>query len=221
MAVRTRIDPIARDIELMIAADLSPEAQSEVLADFARVQLMAAQDTNNKALGRTPPHETYVDGQEGAPLDSVRPQGVIAFEFQLLDEVFGWIAEQLKKNSPIKSGDFQNSFLFLADGTEASVAAPPAASEYVFINTQPYARKIEKGLSKQAPDGVMEAVAALASQRFGNIARISFGFRSLLMDYVPVHRASARRGRKKATPAHRAAHNLSKQSRQPAIWVRI
>ena len=53
-----------------------------------------------------------------------------------------------------------------------------AAEEYVFINTQPYARKIEgtggRRMAPQAPDGVYQAVATLAQRRFGNIARITF-----------------------------------------------
>ena len=48
------------------------------------------------------------------------------------------------------------------------------ADEYVFINTVPYARKIERGSSSQAPDGVYQAVAMLARDRFGNVARITY-----------------------------------------------
>ncbi|MGQ4273399.1 hypothetical protein [Terrihabitans sp. B22-R8] len=180
MALRTRIDPIARDIELLIAADLSPEAQSRALAAFAREQLADAQTTNEKALGRVPPHVTFVDGQQGGDVDRVRPNGSVVFEFSLLEELFEWIADQLVLHAPQLTGRFADSFLFLADGTEVPTGAPaPEAGEYVFINTQPYARKIERGLSDQAPDGVMEAVATLASKRFGNLARIRFSFRAL------------------------------------------
>ena len=47
------------------------------------------------------------------------------------------------------------------------------------MNVQPYARRLEKGHSKQAPDGVYEGISAVASKRFGNLARVSFSFRSL------------------------------------------
>ena len=53
----------------------------------------------------------------------------------------------------------------------------------MFLNTQPYARKIEGDLSrepssKQAPEGVYEAVATLAQRRFGNVAMIRFSYRT-------------------------------------------
>jgi hypothetical protein len=69
----------------------------------------------------------------------------------------------------------------LADGAEVdpSGANVPPADEYVFINTVPYARRIERGSSSQAPDGVYQAVAMLARGRFGNIARITYSFRTV------------------------------------------
>jgi hypothetical protein len=53
------------------------------------------------------------------------------------------------------------------------------ASRYEFVSTVPYARKIERGLSPQAPDGVYQVVAVLAQKRFGNVARIRFSYRAL------------------------------------------
>lgn len=74
---------------------------------------------------------------------------------------------------------------------------------YIFTNTQPYARKIEPktftthrrdrsgpvgtrrrwksttrigdGQSQQAPDGVYQAISAVAARRFGNLARVTYG----------------------------------------------
>jgi len=50
----------------------------------------------------------------------------------------------------------------------------------VFLNIQPYARKIERGQSSQAPDGVYQAVATLAQRRFGNVAKITFSYRTAI-----------------------------------------
>ena len=61
----------------------------------------------------------------------------------------------------------------------------------MFLNTQPYARKIEgyRGLggvvhrapsSPQAPDGVYQAVATLAQRKFGNVAKITFSYRTAI-----------------------------------------
>ena len=186
MAVRTRVDPVDRDIALIIDQDLSPGAQSGFLAGYAREALADAEAQNAAVLGRVPGHETFVDRVRGAPLESVRPDGVISFEFQMLDEVVLWIAEQLVRRSPFRSGRFAASFILFADGSEVDInQPPPAASEYVFLNTQPYARKIERGQSPQAPDGVFEAIAILAARRFGNTAQVGFGFRSPLLPYIP------------------------------------
>lgn len=179
MAVRIRFEPIDRDIRALVANDLAPAAQSKALADFAREQLADADVQNAQAFGFPPPHDTFVDGREGAALDSVKPDGTIHFEFHLLTDLFEWIDAQLILNSPVRTGRFAKSFVFFADGVEADPKKPPIATNYSFTNTTPYARKIERGLSKQAPDGVFEAVATLASRRFGNIARIRFTYVSL------------------------------------------
>lgn len=205
MVIRTRIQPIQRDTQVMISEMLSPKARSAALANFAKEQLAEAQEHNHRIMGRVPPHETYVDRRRGAPLESVKPEGTIVIEFDLLDDLFAWIGEQLVKHAPVLTGRFQRSFAFFADGVEIEPgAALNTAQEYVFLNTQPYARKIERGQSDQAPDGVFEAVAALAKKRFGNVVNIRFSYRT------PIAAASGS-GREK-----RAA---DRANRQPAIVI--
>lgn len=190
-----RIPSIAREIEVMISEELSPQAQSRHLADFARGALKEAQDQNRAALGRVPDHRSFVDGRETEVLDTVRPDGRITFEFQLLDQVLEWIGEQLVQGSPVLSGLYARSHALFADGVEKEPGKMPAdATEFVFINVLPYARKIERGLSPQAPDGVYEAVAAVAAGRFGNIAKIRFGFRAVLGGMAVSQRKAASSG---------------------------
>lgn len=179
MSVRARIPAINRDIELMIADVLSPEAQSKQLADFAREQLAVAQEQNRAALGKVPEHETIVDGAQRDDIDSVRPGGRITFEFRFVDEVLEWIGEQLVLNSPVLSGRYATSHVVFVDGVEADTGSEARGNEYIFVNTVPYARKIDRGLSPQAPDGVYEAVAAVAARRFGNIVRVRFSYRAI------------------------------------------
>ena len=89
----------------------------------------------------------------------------------------------------------------------------------MFLNAQSYARKIERGQSSQAPDGVYEAVAAMAARRFGNVARIRFGFRSVQEGaLVPNAEVSALRrdlGRRGASEVVKR----ERETRQPAIIV--
>lgn len=176
----SRVDPIGEDISLLISQELSPAAQSQVLADFARQTLADAEATNKAALGIVPPHQTFVDGVAGANESSVRSTGTIVYEFDIILELFAWIDDQLIQHSPVGSGNdphpglYKRSHMFFADDVETDpLAPPPNAAQYVFVNDQPYSRKIETA------EGVYESVAALAQRRFGNIAKISFGWRSL------------------------------------------
>lgn len=186
MAVSTRVEPINRDIDLMLHESLSPQAQSAALAEFAGAQIDEATQANRNVLGRSPRRTVTVDGREGAPLESVSPAGVIVAEFELVDDVLAWIGEQLVRHSPVgKTGLYQRSHTLFADGVEIDVGGViPAATEYSFLNLVPYARKIELGSSSQAPDGVYQAVAMLARRRFGNIAKIGFSYRTALQGSI-------------------------------------
>jgi hypothetical protein len=179
MPIVTQVEPIDKDIELFISEMFSPAARSLALALVARTQLAEADQTNQSALKYVPAHKTIVDGSEGASEYGVRPDGLIVYEFELITDLFEWIAQQLETHAPVKSGQFSKSFAFFADGSEVEVGTElPDASQYVFLNTQPYASKIERGESPQAPDGVFQVVATMAQQRFGNLARITFGYRA-------------------------------------------
>jgi hypothetical protein len=152
-----------------------------LLAAFAAEQIKEAAQQDRQVLGVVPPYDVYVDGRKGAPLTDVKPDGVIRAEFHLVFDVLAWIATQLQTHSPVLTGRYAKSHELFADGAEVNDPdhAPPA-DEYVFTNIQPYARKLERGKSSQAPDGVYQAVATLAQQRFGNVAKITFSYRTVI-----------------------------------------
>jgi hypothetical protein len=180
MAITAKIDAIDKDLSLFLKEELSPEARKAVMVSFAKEELAKAQAANRQALGYEPPYETFVDQRRGAALESINPDGgTILFAFELLDDLFKWIGEQLVLHAPVLTGKYRNSFRFYADGKEiAPGAEAPAARQYYFIASVPYARKIERGHSDQAPNGVFEVVAADAVRRFGNLATIRFGYRT-------------------------------------------
>lgn len=199
MTISSRIESISRDVALLIAEDLSPEAQSAALAQFAAGEIAEAERANRGVVGSgLAGKQVFVDGREGAPLASVQPNGVIVAEFNLLGDMIEWIGAQLVLNSPRRSGKYASSHVMFVDGVQQQLGSAVAdASEVAFVNLQPYARKIERGLSSQAPDGVYQAIASVAARRFGNVARVYFDYRTLV------------------------AGSKAKNNRQPAIVVRI
>jgi hypothetical protein len=180
MALTIKLEPLSRDVQVLVG-DLGGDAASELLAAFAEEEIEDAKRINAAALGRVPPYKIFVDGAQGKPLTAVRPNGIIVAEFELVSDVLIWISEQLFKFSPVKSGLYQKSHELFADGRHVAVVDQlvPVADEYIFVNTVPYARKVERGSSSQAPEGVYQAVAALARVRAGNISRISYTFATL------------------------------------------
>lgn len=177
----SRIDPIFRDIEIAQIAGLSNEEKSAALAAFASEQIDEARQTNRRSSGADAPYEVIVDGRLGAALSSVRPDGVIVANFDLISTALEWIGEQLILESPRLTGRFMRSWILLADGREIELGqAIPPAEDYAFVNTQPYSRKIDAGLSSQAPNGVVDGIAAVAATRFGNMARVYSTFRELV-----------------------------------------
>jgi hypothetical protein len=179
------IDSIDLDIEAITNEEFSPQARSSALADFARETLAETEKTNSDALGSVPDHLTTVDGVAGADEDKVRPDGTIEYAFSLSSDIFPWIARMLQQFAPVRSGRFKSSFELFADG---AVIDPngiiPQAAAYIFESIVAYASKIEGESkppeSKQAPNGVFEAVATLAQQQFGSQANISFSYRTPL-----------------------------------------
>lgn len=184
MALRTKITPLNVNYDLLISNLLSPEAQSKVFAEYAGKVIEDGKAQNAKVLGRVPPYTVSVDGKLGAPLSSVKPNGVVFVEYELIFEAIQWIWDMLELHSPVGSppkdphpGLYKKSHVLIADGVAVEPGAiPPLASKLVFLNVQPYSRKIERGLSSQAPDGVYQAVATLASAKFSNVAKIKFGY---------------------------------------------
>lgn len=217
MAVRTKVEPFDLDYTVLANETFSVEAQQAYFAQEAGALIEQVKAQNAKVLGRVPKHTIAVDGREGAPLSSVKiPGGVVIVEFELMFEAIKWIGEMLEEYSPFKTGQYQRSHVLIADNVAVEPGAvPPIAEKYEWVNTQPYARKIEKGLSPQRPEGVYQAVAKLAaeSSKFGNVARIRFGYVTPLFGAID----------KWASSPAGAAWAAQKSRRRPSLhgeWLR-
>lgn len=106
----------------------------------------------------------------------------IVFTFELSHDVIAFIMNTLAKHSPYgggadkHSGQYMHSHVIFADGVlvQDTREIPEFASEYLFVNTLPYARKIEAGESSMAPHGVYELTANEATTRYGSTCIIEF-----------------------------------------------
>lgn len=201
MAVKTRIESVAKDVSLIVNDMLSPAGQSKAIADFARSAIVEADETNRRILGRVPPRTITVDGNRGASLESVRPVGgMIVAEWELISDVLAWIAQTLLDRSPSVSGDYKKGHTLFADGVEVPVGQQiPQAERYTFINLVAYSRKIEVGKTIsgrdfviQVPNRIYQRTYKDARGRFGNVAKISTGFESATGAYRLKHDQASR-----------------------------
>jgi hypothetical protein len=206
--VSTRIESIDKDIALIFAQDLSPEAMSRQFAEFAQETFDEADVINESILGRKPTSQTFVDGREGAPPSSVKPTGRIVREYQLVPDALSTIRDMLRAISPRLTGRYRASHTLFADNVEVPEGAPvPIAERYALVSTVPYARKLEKLFE------VYGDIARDASGKFGNSLKIKLGFESVRGGDVL---AWARSTRMK----HRRRSNVEDWfTRQPAIIV--
>lgn len=148
------------------------------------------------------PKTTVVDGRRGAAEEQVKVGGLIRYEISPVAEIVGEVYAELVRRSPVRTGNYVRHILTFVNGIQFDEAKAgrkievyPAGAEVTFINTTPYARKIEggrrfigsfgrtdpsrrSGLSVQAPDGVFEITALAMARRFGNQVRISFEYRT-------------------------------------------
>lgn len=215
-----KVDPIDRDLKVMIDNTLSKAAQISEFVDYALESKIAAKLVDERILERVVEVKSWVDGVLDASERAVKWYGTIVYEFGLVNEVLQFIGEELYKHSPVGTGAdkhpglYKAAHVLFADGVEVPINERiPEAREYVFVNPLPYSRKIESGQSSQAASGVYEVTAMLAKQRFGNIAKVSF------IDYVGVFSGLTEtyefRGNKT-----RLQHNKA-VNRYPAIRVNV
>jgi hypothetical protein len=223
MATRVKVTPFNLNFKYAAPASFKKEEQTRLFAEFAQGLIDDAKARNAAALGDVPPYTVSVDGRLGAPLTSAQPNHPIGVfvEFELVFEVVQWCVEMLKTHSPVKSGRYQRSHVVLVDGVAIDGdVVPPSAQRITIVNTQPYARKIERGQSSQAPTGVYQVVATMASAKFSNVARIAFGYETPNFGAIdewaasPAGVAWAKRKRRGKTKGH--AEWLR---RQPAIII--
>jgi hypothetical protein len=216
MGVSFRVDPIDRQVKTLLAG--LNEQRKAMAAQFAREEIARAEAINKAATGGEVKYTVSVDGRVGAPLESVNTRGgSIVAEFNLGTDVLRWIADKLKARSPSRSGRYIAAQVMFADGREASpYGRVPPADEYVFLDTAPYAPKIEMGKTRSGRSFTLSAsnarvydrTAKEARSKFRDIADIQYSFRQLAGHHAKAYRrvkaytdrhGRGRKGREAAT----------------------
>jgi len=183
-----------------------------------------------------------VDNKLGASEFGVLSGGTIVYQnnSSTMDEMLAWIAEQLVIRSPyrnkrpqdvkgFRSSHYEDAHLYMVDGRAVmsidnttnivsfrrnfNTVKHTQGSKHVFVNTMPYARRIEHGgglthtsrarrikrgknkgnmvisktrslaWSMQAPSGVYRAIERAAKARFGESVRIKYTRLQLSLPY--------------------------------------
>ncbi len=229
MALTIKIDPVEKFTMVDVRNDIFLVDQKREVAAYVQAGIDEAKATNASILGRVPPFTITVDGVQGAPLDSVNPDGGnITVEFELVGDVLQWIAQTLVERSPVISGDYKRGHTLFADGREVDpYGIVPTATQYVFTNSVPYTRKIEVGKTRtgrpfviQVPNKIYERTANDAKAKYGNIAKIRFTYQALIGGAVGKWASSAS-AKRLANRHKRRTKSTEWLTNQPAIIVEL
>lgn len=156
---------VARTIRVFRDQTLSPQAQSKVLAAIARRkrdELIASGDA-------PPSYTTFVDGVRDAREESVRPDGAIIYQFNVLGLAAAFGFTFLMARSPVDDGEYRASWLVIVNGKKWTTDLDdiPHGAEVMIVNPKPYARKIDAGhMRMRVPPGLIEAARQAIRARY-------------------------------------------------------
>lgn len=160
------------------------------------ILIKAAKDGHGKIMqsqtaraGVPPDFIDYANTPGNTDLNSVTLPGPIVFKYKYLREICEVALDELRRASPVDSGEYVRSHTLFIDGAAVEVFPPgyPKFTEVMISNPVPYARKLEVGKTESGRAFVIQVephiyervVDNVLKPRYGNVAKISFGFASL------------------------------------------
>lgn len=192
---------------LAVAAQgLEADRRAE-LRRLAAAERAAVLREQKQRSGHTPTDLVVVDGRRGGSI--AQAEQLVVIEYGYLREVVDGVLRALVARSPHKSGTYARSFVMMVDGIEAeSIAAIQHATQsVVVVNTAPYARRLEIGKRRDGrpfvitvKPRIVEEIALLAASRWGNVAKVAFGYFDLDRAYSRKRSAGRRRDRQAGAP---------------------
>lgn len=183
-------------------------------AAAARDRVLAEQSAR---AGIAPTYRQVVDGIEGAPLTTVKPDGVIVFAWSYVGEVILDTVGALIARAPQDKGDYVRSIRIIADGVFVEAdAIPNNVAEVLIVPTVPYARRLEVGKKKDgtsftAKPHIVQEIAVTAATLYRDLAAI---------DFVFVEIAGAQKLRAGSRSIRRRGGRVIDKVQQPAIRIR-
>jgi hypothetical protein len=192
------------------------------LTDEAAVAAMVrtAEAARTRVLSGTPKPSGYrqvVDQIEGAPLEAVRPDGVIIFAWQYMGQVVRDIYDALVARSPLVSGAYIHGIEVVVDGEQSTPDADfSLAKQVIIVATAPYSRKLEVHLRKdgrpfvvQVAPHIVEDTRDMAVRLYGDLASIEFNYVEISHPYML-----------RTTSSHRKRHGRTVTNMEyPAIII--
>lgn len=166
-------------------------AQQKTAALSKQALIDTAEDVRDEVIARqrsragvSPDYDQVVDRIRDAPLSSVRPDGVIMFEWIYLQEVARVGFEMLVARGPQLSGAWNKSIAVFVDDVRASIAAITPATRLIEIAPVIiYARRLEIGKRKggqpfilKAPPHLVEETAIFLRRTYAGVATVKHSF---------------------------------------------
>lgn len=197
--------------QIQIAMQATAAATQKMIVDTAKRE-------HDKVMSTDPRPGIFtreVDGRLGAPLESVRPHGVVHFRYPRFDGVVEFALETLRRFSPVDRSKYKNEivyrdshFVFL-NGREVDVETLAKlwkpGDEIAIGNSVPYARKIEVGAMtfKTGNEGKVYARAErIIKARYSKLVSIRFTYRGI------------------ASGTGRGGNRVDRDTRQPVLLIR-
>lgn len=187
-----------------VKEQLSPEALGKLIAKQALAMASRVEDGHRQQLGTTFPRTQIVDGVIGGRLEAGRQ--VIVFRWSVQPFIVRWIIDELRRRSPRLTGKYSQSHRLLINGNEvdpADFSQFRPDDEVAIVSLLPYARKIERGQSRQAPKGVYELAAMAARVKFGAGSAAPFAIDFTYREYLGYEVGKPKRKSKSAEASRR------------------
>lgn len=170
--------------QFSVAVQSTREATQQLLAQTAKRRHAQVMNTDPRPTKFT----RTVDGKKGAVEETVKPDGIIVYDYPRMHEIVMVAMNTLFDLSPVLSGEYRNAHTIYVGGNPVTnLQEWDGESEIVIANHVPYSRKIELGkMQMRVPgtDHVYEQAEYILQQRYGNVARIFFTFQGLAGGYI-------------------------------------